>query len=64
MTTSYADPTCALDDHPQPRQLRLRRDLRIEHTVYTSDGVCLAVRDYQPHHGGAATPSSCCTACA
>ena len=48
MTTSYADPTCALDDHPQPRQSRLRRDLRIEHTVYTSDGVCLAVRDYQP----------------
>ena len=48
MTTSYADPTCALDDHPQPRQLRLRRDLRIEHTVYTSDGVCLAVRDYHP----------------
>ena len=48
MTSSYADPTCALDDHPQPRQSRLRRDLRIEHTVYTSDGVCLAVRDYQP----------------
>ena len=48
MTSSYADPTCALDDHPQPRHSLLHRDLRIEHTVYTSDGVCLAVRDYQP----------------
>jgi pimeloyl-ACP methyl ester carboxylesterase len=48
MTSSYADPACALDDHPQPRQSRLSGELCIEHTVNTSDGVCLAVRDYQP----------------
>ena len=48
MTSGYADPTCALDDHPQPRHSRLHRDQCIEHTVYTNDGVCLAVRDYQP----------------
>ena len=48
MTSSYADPACALDDHPQLRQSRLSGDVCIEHTVNTSDGVCLAVRDYQP----------------
>ena len=45
MTSSYADPACALDDHPQPRRSLLRTDLRVEHTVNTSDGVRLAVRD-------------------
>ena len=61
MTSSYADPACALDDHPQPRQSRLSGDLCIEHTVNTSDGVCLAVRDYQPPPPSS-TPWSCCTA--
>lgn len=48
MTTSYADAGCVLDGHSNVRQVRQRTDLCVEHTVYTSDGVSLAVRDYQP----------------